>query len=130
MRAVFVNVSDVEYRPHALPDLPVNPLNAHYQPALALARLILSSGAVELAGGQVRASALLIDMNKVFEDFVVVALREKLRLTEYAFPQGARERSLHLDSEKRVSLYPGHFLVGGWPLHVRRRRQIQAVVRA
>ncbi len=106
MRAVFVNVSDVEYRPNALPEPPINPLNAHYQPALALARLILSSGTVELAAGQVRASALLIDMNKVFEDFVVVALREKLRLTEYAFPQGARDRSLHLDSEKRVSLYP------------------------
>ena len=106
MRAVFVNVSDVEYRPHALPDLPVNPLNAHYQPALALARLVLSSGAVELAAGEVRAASFLIDMNRVFEDFVVVALREKLRLTEHAFPQGARDRSLHLDSEKRVSLAP------------------------
>ncbi len=106
MRAVFVNVSDVEYRPHALPDLPVNPLNAHYQPALALARLILSSGAVELAAGQVRASALLIDMNKVFEDFVVVALREKLRLTEHAFPQEARGRDLRLDAGRLVRLYP------------------------
>ena len=106
MHAVFVNVADVEYQPHALPDLPVNPLNAHYQPALALARLILRSTTFELAEGEVRAASFLIDMNRVFEDFVVVALREKLRLTEYAFPQGARDRSLHLDSEKRLSLYP------------------------
>ena len=106
MRAVFVNVSDVEYQPHALPDLPINPLNAHYQPALALARLILSSGAVELAAGEVRAASFLIDMNRVFEDFVVVALREELQLTEYTFPQQAGGRRLWLDTEKRVQLQP------------------------
>ena len=64
MRAVFANVSDVEYRPTHLPDLPVNPLNAHYQPALALARLILKSGAVELAAGKVESASFLIDMNR------------------------------------------------------------------
>ena len=106
MRAVFVNVSDVEYQPHALPDLPVSPLNAHYQPALVLARLILRSTTFELAEGEVRAASFLIDMNRVFEDFVVVALREALGLTAGAFPQGSQGRSLHLDSAKRVKLEP------------------------
>ena len=85
MRAVFANVSDVEYRPTHLPEVPVSPLNAHYQPALALARLILKSGTVELAAGNIESASFLIDMNKVFEDFVVVALREALRLTPYTF---------------------------------------------
>lgn len=106
MRAVFANVSTVEYRPTHLPEVPVNPLNAHYQPALALARLILRSGAVELAAGKVQSVSFLIDMNKVFEDFVVVALRESLGLTPYAFPQGARGRPLWLDKDRKVRLEP------------------------
>lgn len=107
MRAVFVNVSDIDYRPaDTLPDPPLNPLNAHYQPALGLARLILESTSFELSAGEVRAASFLIDMNRVFEDFVVVALREALDLTAGAFPQGAKGRRLRLDSEERVTLEP------------------------
>ena len=106
MRAVFVNVSDVEYRPTHLPDVPINPLNAHYQPALALARLILKSGTVELAAGKVESASFLIDMNQVFEDFVVVGLREALGLTEYTFPQEARGRELWLAAGQEVRLKP------------------------
>ena len=106
MHAVFANVSTVEYRPTHLPDVPVTPLNAHYQPALALARLILQSGAVELAAGRVESASFLIDMNQVFENFIVVALREALGLTEYAFPQEARGRDLRLDEGRKVRLKP------------------------
>ena len=106
MRAVFANVSDVEYRPANLPELPLNPLNAHYQPALAMARLILKSGTVELAAGKVKSASFLIDMNKVFEDFVVVGLREALGLSDYAFPQEARGREFWLDACQKVQLKP------------------------
>ncbi len=106
MRAVFVNVSDIEYRATHLPDVPINPLNAHYQPALALARLILKSGTVELAAGKVEAASFLIDMNQVFEDFVVVGLREALSLTPYTFPQGAHSHPLWLDADRSVRLEP------------------------
>ena len=37
---------------------------------------------------------------------MVVALREALRVSERAFPQGARGRRLFLDSDRRVSLEP------------------------
>ena len=106
MRAAFVNVTDVDYRASELPELPVNPLNAHYQPALALARLILQATTFELAEGQVRAASFLIDMNTVFEDFVVIALREALGLTAGVFPQGAQGRRLHLDRAEDVPLAP------------------------
>ena len=106
MRAVFANVTEVEYRSTDLPDIPINPLNAHYQPALALARLILKSGAVELAAGKVESASFLIDMNQVFEDFVVVGLREALGLTEYTFPQEARGRELWLAAGPKVRLKP------------------------
>ena len=45
-------------------------------------------------------------MNRVFEDFVVVALREQLRLSDREFVQGARHRSLWLDRGRRVRLKP------------------------
>ena len=106
MRAVFANISDVEYRPNDLPKLPINPLNAHYQPALALARLILKSATVELAAGKVESAAFLIDMNRVFEDFVVVGLREALSLSPHAFPQGAHGHPLSLDAKRRLRLEP------------------------
>ena len=106
MRAVFTNISDVEYRPTDLPELPINPLNAHYQPALALARLILRSGTVELAAGKVESASFLIDMNRVFEDFVVVGLREALSLSPHAFPQGAQGHPLSLDARRRLRLEP------------------------
>jgi 5-methylcytosine-specific restriction enzyme subunit McrC len=45
-------------------------------------------------------------MNRVFEGFVVVALREALGVSERSFPQGARGRRLFLDKGRRVSLEP------------------------
>ena len=106
MRAVFANVSEVEYRPTHLPEVPVTPLNVHYQPALALARLILQSGSVELAAGRVESASFLIDMNEVFEDFVVVALRDALDLTPYTFPQGTGSHPLWLDTDRKLRLEP------------------------
>ena len=107
MRAIFANVTEVEYRSTDLPDIPINPLNAHYQPALALAEIILKSGTVKLAAGKVKSASFLIDMNKVFEDFVVVGLREALGLSDYAFPAGStRSRELCLDTDKDVQLKP------------------------
>ncbi len=106
MHATFANVSDVVFEPTRLPELPVTPLNLHYQPAIQLARLILRSRSLELADGRTSATAFLIDMNRVFEDFVVIGLREALGLSETVFPQGARGRKLWLDKMERVRLEP------------------------
>jgi 5-methylcytosine-specific restriction enzyme subunit McrC len=99
-------VSDVEYDPQHLPAFSYNRLNQHYRPAIELARLVLRSVSVELTGASVVTSAFLVDMNGVFEDFVVVALREALGVTEAEFPQGCRGRSLHLDQANRIRLEP------------------------
>jgi 5-methylcytosine-specific restriction enzyme subunit McrC len=45
-------------------------------------------------------------MNRVFEDFVVVALREALRVSDREFPQGASGRSLRLAHPNRITLRP------------------------
>jgi 5-methylcytosine-specific restriction enzyme subunit McrC len=99
-------VSLVEYGPRTLPEILYTRLNEHYRPAVELARLILRSSAFDLHHGSVRATAFLVDMNVVFEDFVVVALREALGVSAREFPQGAKGRALYLDQEKRVTLKP------------------------
>jgi 5-methylcytosine-specific restriction enzyme subunit McrC len=89
-----------------VPEPPWTRLNGHYRPAVALARLIISTAGLEARAGGEDASVFLIDMNAVFEKFVRVALREALRLDAHAFPAAARARPVYLDMEHRVPLEP------------------------
>ena len=54
-------------------------LNARYQPALAVAELILDGRSFEQHFGALTVSGYLFNMATVFEDFVTVALREAMR---------------------------------------------------
>lgn len=102
----LAQVSDVEYAAAQLPVIAYDRLNAHYRPAIELAKLILRSTSVELDEGAVTASAFLVNMNDVFEDFVVVALREALGVNAWEFPQGAGGRHAVLDEAGRIRLEP------------------------
>jgi 5-methylcytosine-specific restriction enzyme subunit McrC len=104
--ALLANVTNVEYDPRQLPKIHYDRLNVHYQPSVELAQLILRSTSFESPHGRVSAASFLVDMNEVFEDFVVVALREVLRLSAKVFPQGARGRRLRLDEAGQVRLEP------------------------
>ncbi len=97
------SVTSIEYDTRRLPEITWSRLNNHYRPAVELAKLILRSSSFELRHGEVRSTSFLVDMNRVFEDFVVVALREELGLTQRALPQGA---CLHLDGAGEVRLRP------------------------
>jgi 5-methylcytosine-specific restriction enzyme subunit McrC len=54
-------------------------LNRHYFPALRLAELILANASTETGAGSQRIAAFVVDMARVYEDFVTAALREALR---------------------------------------------------
>lgn len=99
-------VQSVEYDPRYLPEIGWTRLNESYKSDVALAKLILRSTSFDTRHGAVSASAFIVDMNQVFEDFVVLALRDELGLTERTFPQGASSRSLHLDLAGNVTLKP------------------------
>ena len=103
---VLGQVAEVEYPGAAIPDFSFNRLNRHYEPAIRIAQLILRSTSIDLRRGAIRASSFLVDMNKVFEDFMVTALREALGVTERDFPQGGRDRRMLLDSAGRIRLKP------------------------
>ncbi len=53
-------------------------LNERYRPALRLAWLILRSASIGERQGPVDSVAYVFDMNRVFEDFLAIALREAL----------------------------------------------------
>ena len=102
----FDRVRDVVYAPRALPQITFTRLNDHYRTIWALAELVLSSASLTLGEGRTQGRAFLVDMNRVFEDFVVTALREALRLSRRQFPQGAAGRRLYLAQGDRVTLRP------------------------
>lgn len=100
------NVRLVEYHPRQLPEIRYSRLNQHYRPAIELAKLILRATTFEVEHGTVRTSAFLVDMNRVFEDFVAIALRESLKLPERVFVPEMKGKRLVLDHAGKVNLRP------------------------
>ena len=101
--AMLDNVSPEEFPPNAVPEVRFDRLNEHYREVVALSRLVLRHGAFESRRGQVRASGFLMDMNVVFQEFVTVALRETLRVSDRVF----LEKTIgSLDEADRVRLRP------------------------
>lgn len=110
LRAIDTALERVELvaygRPPVLP--PYSRLSEHYRGAVELALLIIAGAAFDVHVGEVPAHAFVIDMNKVFERFALVALREALGVEERTFPAGARGRFLALDDARpaRIDLEP------------------------
>ncbi len=78
-------------------------LNDRYHVALWLAELILGGNAVDQAPGDIRLGGFLVDMAKVFEDFLTVALTEAFR------PRGGWCRPQdchHLDVDDQIAMRP------------------------
>jgi 5-methylcytosine-specific restriction enzyme subunit McrC len=102
----FATVASVTYDPRNVPEIHWTRLTERFRPVTEFARLILRSRSLEFRGGRVAGAAFLLDLSEVFENFVVVALREALELPERQFPQQARGRPLYLDEERDLKLKP------------------------
>ncbi len=79
------NVSFVDFPGSDVREVTFDRLNEHYQGVVGLSRLILRHSAFESKRGDVRASGFLIDMNVLFQEFLTVALREALGVSEREF---------------------------------------------
>ena len=77
-------------------------LNEHYRPALRLARLILANCTLQDQHGDTAASAFMLDMNDLFEQFVTARLQRELR----GRLEIAAQLRPHLDVERRVEIRP------------------------
>lgn len=106
LESAFQNVSLIPFDRRNIPEVQFTRLNSRYRAAIHLATLILRASSFELNQGKVTATSFLVDMNQVFEDFVVTALRETLDLSRHAFPQNADGRRLLLDEAGRIKLEP------------------------
>lgn len=96
------DVADVAVQPSDLDRIALTRLNAHYEPALRLAHLILENLTLVDQRGGTTASSFLLDMNRLFERFVTERLRRALRgrLDVLAEP------SEHLGERRQVAMKP------------------------
>lgn len=105
LRRHFGHVSRVRFAPGRLPDIRFDRLNQSFRSSVGLARLILEGGSLESGATDRSARAFFIDTARLFEDFLVVSLRESLGVGRREMPSGSAAK-LWLDVEKRVPLKP------------------------
>ncbi len=101
--AILDNVSLLEFRRRRVPEVRFDRLNEHYRDVVGLARLILLYSEFESFRGDVRASGFLIDMNKLFQEFVTQALRERLGISANTLQS---EKKVPFDQDGSVKLEP------------------------
>ena len=97
------NVSLVAFPPNNLPQVSFDRLNQHYRDVVGLSRLILRHSAFQSSRGTVRAAGFLIDMNKLFQEFVTQALRDELAVSDRVLRS---EHRLPLDTQGHVQIEP------------------------
>lgn len=73
LRIALQTISVVDYDARRLPKITYTRLNRHYRPAVELARFILRSISLREEHGHAESAAFLVDMNALFEDFVVIS---------------------------------------------------------
>lgn len=96
-------VSDMRFDRRSMPPITITRLNQSYATALDLARAIIEGTNADLFHGSTRTPTFLLDMDKVFEDFVYRALGDALSLDGRQWRQGASRR---LDVAGRVTIKP------------------------
>lgn len=78
-------------------------LNLHYGPALRIATLILRGTSIAAQPGSIHGVSFVFDMNRVFEQFLTLALTHALER------QGGRllaQQATHLDRQRGIRLVP------------------------
>jgi 5-methylcytosine-specific restriction enzyme subunit McrC len=98
----FEEVEDVPVRADSIDGYVHTRLDDHYRTPLALARLILEGGTIADRAGVTAAGSFLIDMNRLFEDFVA----ERLRRNLHPHLRLDREPSIAFDRARRVRTKP------------------------
>lgn len=101
LRLQLAGVTAVQ-RGDVLPRWQPSRLNTRYQPALQIAQRILSGDSFEQRRGGLIVSGYVVDMWKVFEDFVSIALREAMS----SWGSASLQYRMHLDRAQGVALRP------------------------
>ena len=103
LRAAFEDVADVVATPAMADSIRYSRLNAHYRPAVRLARLVLDDATLSDGAGRAEASAFLVDMNGLFERFLTERLAGALAGRVEVVGQYTKA---YLDIERRSPIRP------------------------
>jgi 5-methylcytosine-specific restriction enzyme subunit McrC len=98
-------LSGVTVLRHGVPTPPwrTTRVNASYAPAIRLAEIVLRNQSTEPGPGGVTIAAFVVNMAKVFEDFLLTAMREALA----AYPGDTRgQYPVALDHDRSVAMNP------------------------
>ena len=107
LRAMFSDVSLVEFNRRSVVEPVWNRLNEHLRYPVSLARRILTNSSISLDHGTASSDEFLINMANVFEDFVATAVREHLNLSKVEMPRANELKGkLFLDKELKIRLKP------------------------
>ena len=109
LQSAFNMVQLGDYAPGAVPEIRYTRLDEHYRPAVELARLIIENSSLELFAGSFAGAAFLIAMNRVFEQFLYVALGETLGLSQEHWKRG---KGIYLDKSRNILVQPD---LSWWP---------------
>ena len=110
--ATLENVTPVRYPPNDVPEAKFTRLNDHYKDAVAIARLILrhwfhTAHRAEDDDNEVRVPGFLMDMNKVFEQFVTRKLREVMEVSEHTLRSNKNiPETVYFDEDQVERLEP------------------------
>ncbi len=104
--SILENVSLLEFQRGQVPKVRFDRLNEHYRQVVGLARLILLHSEFESFRGDVRATGFLIDMNKLFQEFLTQALREKLNVSERTLRADKGIGRITLDEKGKAPIQP------------------------
>ena len=103
LQRLRLQLSDVTVPGGQRPAWEPSRLNARYAPALALAEMILDGRSFEQRVGDVLVTGYLLNMAKIFEDFVTVALAEAFR--QHGGKSHLQYRT-YLDEDETVPIQP------------------------
>lgn len=104
--AILSGVSRVEFLPRKVPEVTFDPLNEHYRLVVGLARLILRHSQYQSGRGGVRSFGFLVDMDVLFEEFLIRALRETLGISHRIFRKVHYTDKVTFDKKDHVKLLP------------------------
>lgn len=115
-----VRLTDVTaiVRGQPIPDWRPTRLNSRYHQALRLSRVVLNGASAEHGPGALRIDGFLLDMNKLFEDFVTTALRETFQDQSRDQGRGSGGHTArlqdphHLDEAAAIRMKPDFVLYG------------------
>jgi 5-methylcytosine-specific restriction enzyme subunit McrC len=120
LRRLRLQLADVTLIAGPRPTWTRTRLNARYEPALMVSEMILDGRSFELRVGDLVVSGFLLNMAKIFEDFVCVALGRALgRLPAIRSGRASLQYRTHLDAERMVPIRPDFvWSRGGRPVAV------------